>query len=353
MRFAIGRTGGYVDALTLSRGLIEPFAPFSCPECGERVIVRQGVKRRLHFAHVNPCGCGESTGHHEDKWRVRQWLQGQGYEVEQEVVIGARRADLVAVRDDTRLVVEIQASTLSIESYVDRTRHYRDNGLDVVWLASGLQPGGVTTFKPWMRAELARRHSLVVPTGQALYRFVGFPISIRAGVGQWQVATSFDVSPFAAYYGFDAHRWTQVIRRRRMTPPYPTPQYRRLILNRLYPLGMLPSLLPSYCYLPLPSLWGGHVHPFMFQTVLYLNRRDCPGDSVNWSIEKTCRQFDVTPTSDFLQAFEVQWRQLLNVFDVTEAVRDWHVPKTLDTALLHDFRYFQGFQRFMAKSYTN
>lgn len=353
MRFAIDRTGGYVDALTLSRGRIEPFAPFVCPECGERVIVKQGVRRRLHFAHVHPCGRGESTGHHEDKWGVRQWLQTQGYAVEQEVVIGARRADLLARRDDTSLVIEIQASTLTIESYVERTRHYRDNGLDVVWLASGLEPSAWPSLQPWMRHELFRRHGLHVPYKQSLYRLIGFPISVRRGVGHWQTVSSFSSSPFECYYRFDAQQWVQLVRRRRMTPPYPTPQYRRLVLNRLYPIGMLPSLMPSCCYLPLSSLWGIHVHPFTFQTVFYLNRRERPDDSVAWSIEKTCRQFDVTPTSDFLQAFEVQWRQLLNVFDMTESVGDWHVPKTLETALLHDLRLFQGFQRFMAKSYTN
>ncbi|WP_396129539.1 competence protein CoiA family protein [Exiguobacterium mexicanum] len=99
------------------------------------------MKRRLHFAHVHPCGRGESTGHHEDKWGVRQWLQARGYAVEQEVVIGTRRADLVALRDGERLVVEIQASALSIESYIERTRHYQHNGFGVVWLASGLEPG--------------------------------------------------------------------------------------------------------------------------------------------------------------------------------------------------------------------
>ncbi len=34
MRFAIGRTGGYVDALTLSRGRVEPFAPFHARNAG-------------------------------------------------------------------------------------------------------------------------------------------------------------------------------------------------------------------------------------------------------------------------------------------------------------------------------
>ena len=76
-----------------------------------------------------------------------------------------------------------------------------------------------------------------------------------------------------------------------------------------------------------------------------------PADSISWSVVKTCRQFGVTPTSDFVQAFEVQWKQLLNVFDVPCEVRLWTVPKTLEDALQYDRRMFQGFQRFMAKSY--
>lgn len=353
MRFAIGRTGGYVDAHTLHRGQLDAFAPFSCPKCGERVIVKQGAKRRLHFAHVHTCGRGESTRHHQDKWGVRQWLQAQGFTVNQEVVVGVRRADLIATREMEQIVVEIQASPLSVEAYDERTKHYMANRFEIIWLASGLRPSGILSLKPWMRAELARRHTLILPTGEGLYRFVGFPISIRRGLGHVTRLATLEVSPYESYYRFDAYRWAQVVRMRRMTPAYPTRAFHRLILNRLYPLGMLPALLPSYCYLPLSSLWGIHIHPFEFQTVLYLNRRESPRDPVGWSIQKTCHQFGVTPTSDFLRTFEVQWKQLLNVFDVTEAVQDWYVPKTLDTALQYDFRIFQGFQRFMANSYTN
>ncbi|OGX78104.1 competence CoiA family protein [Exiguobacterium sp. SH31] len=353
MRFAIDQTGEYVDAHTLSRRQIEPAAPFSCPQCGERVIVKRGAKRRLHFSHVQTCGSGESAGHRTDKWGVRQWLQAGGYDVEQEVDLNGRRADLVATKAGSSFVVEIQASPLAIDSYVERTRHYERNGLAVIWIASGLRLEPVPSFSPWMRYEIARRRTLIVPVKNALYRFVGCPISLRRAQGAWVPATSFDVSPFEPFYRFDAHRWIQLVRRKRMTPPYPTPLYRRLILNRLYPLGMLPSLLPTVCYLPLPALWGVHVHPFEFQTVLYLNRWEAPKDSLAFSIEKTCRQFNATPTSDFVSSFQLQWRQLLNVFGLSENVIDWQVPVTLEAALRDDIRLFQGFQRFMAKSYIN
>ncbi|STO08639.1 competence protein CoiA [Exiguobacterium aurantiacum] len=353
MRYAIGRTGEYVDTRITNRRQIEALAPFSCPDCHERVILKEGVKRRLHFAHVHSCGRGESTGHQQDKWNVRQWLQQRGYAVDQEVTVGGRRADLVASNDTETLIVEVQASPLDAETYWQRTAHYTGAGFQVVWLASGMRPDPVPAFSPWMRAELARKHALFVPAGRQLYRFVGCPTSLRRGQGNWVPVDNFNASPFEPYYRFDAHRWTQRVRRSRVTPPYPTAVYRRLVLERLYPLGMLPSLLPTCCYLPLPALWGIHIHPFDFQVVLYLNRRSFPNDSVKWSIEKTCLQFGVTPTSDFLEVFEVQWKQLLNVFDVSPDVKEWPVPRTLEAALQSDVRLFQGFQRFMAKSYTN
>lgn len=353
MRFAIDQTGGYVDAHTLNRGRIEPASLFTCPQCGERVILKRGMKRRLHFSHVQTCGSGESARHQSDKWGIRQWLQMGGYDVEQEVVIDGRRADLVATRTGESFIVEVQASPLSVESYIERTRHYETNGQDVIWVASGLKLEPMPSFSPWMRLEFARRHTLIVPSMNTLYRFVGCPISLRRAVGTWVPATSLAASSFEPFYRFDAHRWTQLVRRKRMTPPYPTPLFRRLILNRLYPLGILPSLLPTVCYLPLPCLWGVHVHPFEFQAVLYLNRREAPRDALAFSIEKTCRQFGTTPTSDFISAFQLQWRQLLNVFNLSEIVSDWRVPATLEEALRDDLRLFQGFQRFVAKSYIN
>lgn len=353
MRFAIGRTGDVVDTRSLNRAQLEAFAPFSCPACHEPVLLKKGMKRRLHFAHRHACGRGESTGHQRDKWDIRQWLQTRGFHVDQEVMLDGRRADLIASNGESALVIEIQASPLDVETYHERTAHYEALGLTVVWLPSGMRPDPRPRFTPWMRAELARCHALFIPMNGSLYRFVGFPISLRYGQGRWVKVDDLTVSPFEAFYRFDAHAWCQLVRRRRMTPPYPTKDYRRLVLNRLYPLGVLPSLLPTMCYLPMPVLWGMHIHPFDFQVVLYLNRRMHPTDSISWSVVKTCRQFGVTATSDFVQAFEVQWKQLLNVFDVPTEAQLWSVPKTLEASLRYDRHMFQGFQRFMAKSYIN
>lgn len=353
MRFAIGQAGGYIDAHKLSRSQIEQFAPFSCPHCGELVILKRGVRRRDHFAHVRTCGRGESTIHQLDKWGVRQWLQDKGYHVDQEINIGGRRADLVATVDASRVIFEIQRSPLGIEVYKERTAHYIKHGYEVVWLASELSPNGLPSLSPWMRQEIARLHMLIIPFNNRLYRFVGFPVSIRRGLGEWVEVTSIQASPYEPFYRFDAKRWTHYIKRKRMRPSYLTQTRKRLILTRLYAFGLSESLLPSGCYLPMPVLWGEYVHPFDFQIMLYLNRRESPKDSIKWSIEKTCRQLQLTPSGDFVSSFQVQWRQLLNVYNLSENVSTWRVPSTLEQVFERDVRMFQGFQRFMAKSYIN
>ena len=350
MRFAIGREGDVIDSYTLNRMQAEQLAPFRCPTCQELLILKQGAKRRLHFAHIHTCGRAETVGHHQDKWAVCQWLQDRGYPVDQEVTIGNRRADVLTTMDGKHIVFEIQASPLRPEEYIERTNDYRRAGLDVIWLASGLDLRMNQSFQPWMRLELSRRHQLMTVSNGRLVRFNGFPISIKYGLGSWEAISSVSISPFEAYYRFSAMEWSEMIRRKRMSPFYPSPQNRRLILNRLYPLGLLPALLPSTCYLPLTSLWGIRVHPIDFQTVLFLNRYESPSDSVEWSIEKTCRQFGVTPTSDFSQSFHVQWKQLLNACRLSSDVRSWPLPITYEEARRHDIRLFQGFQRLMLQS---
>lgn len=350
MRFAIGREGDIVDSYTLNRMQAEQLAPFRCPTCQEMLILKQGAKRRLHFAHIHTCGRAESVTHHQDKWAVCQWLQERGYPVDQEVTIKNRRADILTSVDELPTVFEIQASPLKVEEYVSRTNDYKRAGLDVIWIASGLDLKMNQSFQPWMRLELSRRHRLMTVKNGQLVRFNGFPISIKYGIGNWEVSSSVTTSPYEAYYRFDALEWTEMIRRKRMSPIYPSPKNRHLILNRLYPLGLIPALLPTACYLPITSLWGIHIHPIEFQIVLYLNRYESPNDSVEWSIQKTCRQFGLTPTSDFSQSFHVQWKQLLNACRLSCDVMTWVLPTTYEDARRHDTRLFQGLQRLMLQS---
>ena len=49
-------------------------SPFSCPECGDPVILKSGKMKVNYFAHENPIACqfsaGESEAHENCKWEI-------------------------------------------------------------------------------------------------------------------------------------------------------------------------------------------------------------------------------------------------------------------------------------------
>ena len=104
---------------------------FACPECKEAVMLKRGTEVVPHFAHFADIGCplsqGESMRHMEMKLQIGALFPGASYEVR----FGAeRRADVLI---DT-VVVECQASPISIEEVDARTRFYTGEGKAVLWV---------------------------------------------------------------------------------------------------------------------------------------------------------------------------------------------------------------------------
>lgn len=120
-----------------------------CQLCEERMIVRQGMIIRPHFAHQRACalayeGHPESPEHLLGKEYMSRWLRGQstlaGACVELEVPIHARKriADiLVTFPHGHKLAVEIQLASITTEQLMARTKDYLDDGIDVIWVFGG------------------------------------------------------------------------------------------------------------------------------------------------------------------------------------------------------------------------
>jgi len=117
----------------------------SCQICGERMIVRQGLVFRPHFAHTKACPIPyaahpESPEHLAVKAHVSAWLKDQpGFEealIELEVPIHARKriADImVTFPQGHRCAVEIQLAAITPADLEARTKDYLDDGIDVIW----------------------------------------------------------------------------------------------------------------------------------------------------------------------------------------------------------------------------
>ena len=141
---------------------------FSCPYCGAPVILRQGSKRRAHFAHQTPCRFGEheseSEAHLMSKEILREWLIDCGakkVEVEYRLPSGNRIADLYFEWDGKAYAFEIQKSMMSPEVFQQRISDYRHARVEVIWIFIGELNRLKTTYRVNRVMRLQKEQPLI------------------------------------------------------------------------------------------------------------------------------------------------------------------------------------------------
>ena len=128
-------------------------APFVCLECNEEVLLKTGRRRVNHFAHANPIACrfaaGESHAHRRCKMEIYVALQREPgvRNAALERPLGLVRPDVFAHINGVPVAIEVQISSLSLETIQRRTIEYAWNGIYVLWLLQ------------WTPALEARRYS--------------------------------------------------------------------------------------------------------------------------------------------------------------------------------------------------
>jgi competence protein CoiA len=114
--------------------------PFACLQCNEEVILKIGRNRVNHFAHASPIACkfatGESETHRRCKMEIYEALSRQPNvrNVALERPLGAVRPDVSAYINGVPVAIEVQISSLSIETIQQRTIEYARLGIYVLWL---------------------------------------------------------------------------------------------------------------------------------------------------------------------------------------------------------------------------
>ncbi|MFC3927930.1 competence protein CoiA [Streptococcus caprae] len=110
---------------------------FSCPGCGQALILRKGSRYRPHFAHTSLATC---TYHFENESAEHLGLKAALYRTlseTEEVQIEAVLPELQQIADllvNGQLALEVQCSPLSIERLRERTEAYHDHGFQVLWM---------------------------------------------------------------------------------------------------------------------------------------------------------------------------------------------------------------------------
>jgi len=129
-------TGEIVNAYFASKA----HGPFKCPDCGDEVILKTGRRTVNHFAHVNPLAClyaeNESEEHRRCKMEIYLALQKESHvrNVALECPLGTNRPDVSATINGVPVAIEIQISSLSLETITRRTIEYARKGIYILWL---------------------------------------------------------------------------------------------------------------------------------------------------------------------------------------------------------------------------
>src|SRR5664280_2835029 len=114
--------------------------PFKCPDCGDEVVLKTGNRTVNHFAHVNPLACqyaeNESEEHRRCKMELFQALKKEPNvrNVALERPMGTNRPDVSAYINGVPVAIEVQISSLPLETITQRTIEYARKGICVLWL---------------------------------------------------------------------------------------------------------------------------------------------------------------------------------------------------------------------------
>ena len=124
----------------MARDSVKSHGPFLCPKCHSQTVLRKGRVKVHHFAHKPPVFCqygqGESDVHRECKQSLFNCLSQipaiGACELEKD--LGKVIPDVFFMNANTKIAIEIQISSLTMERIMERTEEYGILGIYVLWL---------------------------------------------------------------------------------------------------------------------------------------------------------------------------------------------------------------------------
>ncbi len=109
---------------------------YKCCFCGNPMIAKKGNIKEHHFAHKADCSCDTWYGN-KGPWHIK--MQNLFPIEQQEVVkvVGDQKhiADVCIPKPSgNNLIIEFQDSPLSNEDFIERTKFWKENGDDIIWV---------------------------------------------------------------------------------------------------------------------------------------------------------------------------------------------------------------------------
>jgi competence protein CoiA len=127
-----------LDALSATKG-----PTYTCANCGEDVILKQGRIKIHHFAHKRLSDCSwakrETREHRLAKTVIRDAFRARSFQAEFEAEVlsgeGNRRADVLLTNPSgARVAIEVQYTSILYDAIERRTSAYIAAGVPVIWV---------------------------------------------------------------------------------------------------------------------------------------------------------------------------------------------------------------------------
>jgi competence protein CoiA len=276
---------------------------FFCPVCGEKVILKLGDRKIFHFSHLKAGNCrdfyeNETEYHLEGKLKLYQWLRKQEIPAilefyDREI---QQRPDILFQYNHQKYALEFQCSTISEETFKQRTENYLTHGYKPLWVLGGKQLkeqysglSGITGFQ-YLFLRQAGDGKLYIPsyspdrnTLRILYSI--FPYSTKNALLR-KGTFSLDKTKLPALIDpqmgtmVNMGHWKKSIENYKLSwSIYPSDQQKKFFLE-IYNHHLNLFLLPAEIGLPIPHGLFIQTPPFIWQTYYYIdllqNKR--PGD---------------------------------------------------------------------------
>lgn len=143
---------------------IKTDGPFYCPETHEELVVRKCIEKIDHFAYksrLSPTANKESNLHFDCKTEIcnalKEVFPDGKWEVERPILENKEKGLKKVIPDisgrfgttkDPAVIVEVQASTLSIKTILTRTEEYTKRNANILWILPLEEDLGTKLFRP-------------------------------------------------------------------------------------------------------------------------------------------------------------------------------------------------------------
>lgn len=146
MLFAIDEKGNRIHISHAQRA-----QDYTCPCCGEKVLLKRGEIRAHHFAHCSGTICRDGWHYDMSAWHI-EWQNNFPLEC-QEIVkeLNGRKHRADVLLEDKKVVLEFQHSALSSSEFYERNSFYNALGYKVIWIFDAIEQylnGQIDNYKP-------------------------------------------------------------------------------------------------------------------------------------------------------------------------------------------------------------